>query len=248
MVRSWCLQQLFFDFFPIWPLFSRKSDKNRGFVHISSLYIKVGQILGLSKNGSWVLVDAHRFFYGSWIRACTGSFGDVPKYFGLLKEVGHIAKWWVFTEITLFGSNFFRSVIRACTGSFANVYPVTSPLFIKVGQILGLSENGSWVLVDACRFFYGSWIRACTESFGDVPKYFGLLKEVGYIAKWWVFTKITFFGSNFFRSVIRACTGSFANVYPGTSPLFIKVGQILGLSKNGSWALVDARNFFFLIY
>ena len=30
----------------------------------------------------------------------------------------------------------------------------TSPLYIKVGQILGLSENGSWVLVDACRFFF----------------------------------------------------------------------------------------------
>ena len=154
MVRSWCPQQLFFDFFPIWPLFSRKSDKNRVFLHISPLYIKVGQILRLSKNGSWILVDAPRFFfYGSWIRAYTGSFGDVPKYFGLLKEVGHIAKWWVFTEITFFGSNFFRSVIRACTGSFANVYPGTSPLYIKVGQILGLSENGSWVLVDARRFF-----------------------------------------------------------------------------------------------
>ena len=199
----------------------------------SPLYIKVGQISGLSENGSWVLVDARRFFfYGSWIRACTGSFGDVPKYFGLLKEVGHIAKWGVFTEITFFGSNFFRAVIRACTGSFENVYPGTSPLYIKVGQISGLSENGSWVLVDARRFFfYGSWIRACTGSFGDVPKYFTLLKEVGYIAKWWVFTKITFLGSNFFRAVIRACTGSFANVYPGTSPLYIKVGQILGLSK-----------------
>ena len=177
MVRSWYPQQLFLDLFPIWPLFSRKSDKNRGFLHISALYIKVGQILGLSENGSWVLVDAHRFFfYGSWIRACTGSFGDVPKYFGLLKEVGHIAKWGVFTEITFFGSNFFRSVIRACTGSFENVYPGTSPLYIKVGQISKLSENGSWVLVDARRFFfYGSWIRACTGSFGDVPKYFGLL-------------------------------------------------------------------------
>ena len=146
----------------------------------------------------------------------------------------------------LFWAQFFRSVIRARTGSFENMYPGTSPLYIKVGQILGLSENGFWGLVDAHRFFfYGSWIRACTGSFGDVPKYFGLLKEVGYIAKWWVFTKITFFGSNFFRSVIRACTGSFANVYPGTSPLYIKVGQISGLSKNGSWALVDARNFFF---
>ena len=28
-----------------------------------SLYIKVGQILGLSENGSWVLVDARRFFF-----------------------------------------------------------------------------------------------------------------------------------------------------------------------------------------
>ena len=169
----------------------------------------------------------------------------MPKYFGLLKEVGHIAKWWLFTEITFFGPNFFRSLIRTRTGSFANVYPGTSPLYIKVGQISVLSENGSWVLVDARRFFYGSWIRACTGSFGDVPKYFGLLKEVGHIAKWWVFTEITFFGPNFFRSVIRAHTGSFTNVYPGTSPLYIKVGQISVLSKNGSWALVDARNFFF---
>ena len=33
-------------------------------------------------------------------------------------------------------------------------------------------------------------------------------------------------------------------MYPGTSPLYIKVGQILGLSKNGSWDLVDAHRFF----
>ena len=78
-----------------------------------------------------------------------------------------------------------------------------------------------------------------------MPKYFGLLKEVAHIAKWGVFTEITFFGSNFFRSVIRAHTGSFANVSAGTSPLYIKVGQILWLSKNGSWDLVDARRFFF---
>ena len=145
----------FFWFFSNLTSFSRKSDKNRAFLHISPPYIKVGQILGLSKNGSWVLVDGQRFlFYGSWIRACTESFGDVPKYFGLLKEVGHIAKWWVFTEITFFGSNFFRSVIRACTGSFANVCAGTSPLYIKVGQISELSKNGSWVLVDACNFFF----------------------------------------------------------------------------------------------
>ena len=56
---------------------------------------------------------------------------------------------------------------------------------------------------------------------------------------------MTLFGSNFFSSVIRARTGSFANVCAGTSPLYIKVVQILGLSKNGLWALVDARRFFF---
>ena len=39
-------------------------------------------------------------------------------------------------------------------------------------------------------------------------------------------------------------TGSFANVCPGTSPLYIKVGQISVLSKNGPWVLVDARRFF----
>ena len=56
---------------------------------------------------------------------------------------------------------------------------------------------------------------------------------------------MNFFGCNFFRSVIRACTGSFANVYPGTSPLYIKVGQVLELSEIGSWVLVDARRYFF---
>ena len=41
----------FFKIFSQFDLFSRKSDKNRGFLHISPLYIKVGQILGLSKMG-----------------------------------------------------------------------------------------------------------------------------------------------------------------------------------------------------
>ena len=51
--------------------------------------------------------------------------------------------------------------------------------------------------------------------------------------------------SVFLGSLIRTCTGSFANVSAGTSPLYIKVGQISELSKNGSWDLVDARRFFF---
>ena len=53
----------------------------------------------------------------------------------------------------------------------------------------------------------------------------------------------TFFWNNFFGSLIRARTGSFANVCAGTSPLYIKIGQISELSKNGSWVLVDARRF-----
>ena len=39
----------------------------------------MGQIFVLSKDGSWVPVDACNFFLGggSLIRACTGSFGNV---------------------------------------------------------------------------------------------------------------------------------------------------------------------------
>ena len=50
----------------------------------------------------------------------------------------------------------------------------------------------------------------------------------------------------FFDLLIRACTGSFANMFGGTTLENIKLGQIFGSSKNGSWALVDARNLFFL--
>ena len=49
----------------------------------------------------------------------------------------------------------------------------------------------------------------------------------------------------FFDLLIRAHTGSFANVFGGVTLENIKLGQIFGSSKNGSWALVDACNFFF---
>ena len=39
--------------------------------------------------------------------------------------------------------------------------------------------------------------------------------------------------------------GSFPNVYGGVTFKNIKLGQIFCSSKNGSWALVDAHNFFF---
>ena len=189
---------------------------------------------------------SNTFFYGSLIRTHAGSFGDVPKFCDLLVEVGHMTKWWVCSCNELFGSNFLGSLIRTCTGSFANVFEGTSPLYIKVDQILRLSENGSWALVDAHPFFCGSLIRADTGSFKNVWKCFDLLVEVGHMTKWWVCGCSELFGSNFLRSLIRTCTGSFANVCEGTSPLYIKVGQILRLSKNGSWALVDACPLFFV--
>ena len=49
----------------------------------------------------------------------------------------------------------------------------------------------------------------------------------------------------FFDLLIRAHAGSFTNVFGGATLENIKLGQIFGSSKNGSWALVDARNFFF---
>ena len=73
-------------------------------------------------------------------------------------------------------------------------------------------------------------------------------EEVGHSTKCCHLVTINFFGANFSRMLIRACTGSFANVLRGVQFENIKLGQIFGSSKNRSWALVDARNFFFLIY
>ena len=78
--------------------------------------------------------------------------------------------------------------------------------------------------------------------------FYGLLtyfEEVGHTTKCCHFYTINFFQTNFSRTLIRARTGSFANVLPGVNLKNIKLGQIFGLSKNGSWALVDAHNFFF---
>ena len=49
----------------------------------------------------------------------------------------------------------------------------------------------------------------------------------------------------FFDLLIRAHTGSFANMLRGMQFENIKLGQIFGSSKNGAWALVDACNIFF---
>ena len=70
-------------------------------------------------------------------------------------------------------------------------------------------------------------------------------EEVGHSTKCCHLVTNNFLGSNFFRTLIRACTGSFANVFGGATLENIKLGQIFGSSKNGSWALVDAHNLFF---
>ena len=70
-------------------------------------------------------------------------------------------------------------------------------------------------------------------------------EEVGHSTKCCHLVTINFFGANFSRTLIRAHTGSFANVLRGARFENIKLGQIFGSSKNGSWALVDAQNFFF---
>ena len=88
-----------------------------------------------------------------------GSFSANP-HFALFRPdrrsdiFGNVSNHWGMVTYTFFWNNFFGSLIRARTGSFANVSRGTSPLYIKVGQISGLSKNGSWVLVDACRFFF----------------------------------------------------------------------------------------------
>ena len=56
-----------------------------------------------------------------------------------------------------------------------------------------------------------------------------LLEEVGHTTKYCHFGRMKFFWANFFRSLIRACTGSFANVYPAFYTKDIEVGQIFGL-------------------
>ena len=70
-------------------------------------------------------------------------------------------------------------------------------------------------------------------------------EEVGHSTKCCHLVTKIFLGSNFFRTLIRAYTGSFANVCGGATLKNIRLGQIFGSSKNGSWALVDACNFFF---
>ena len=81
--------------------------------------------------------------------------GQIYKFkFDLHEEVGHTTKCCHFGSMKFFLVNFFRTLIRACTGSFPNVYPAFYTKHIEVGQIFGLSKNGSWALVDTCSSFF----------------------------------------------------------------------------------------------
>ena len=55
---------------------------------------------------------------------------------------------------------------------------------------------------------------------------------------------VTFWGEG--GSLIRACTGSFGNVFGGVNLGNNKVGQIFFSQKRRSWTLVGACNFFFV--
>ena len=101
---------------------------------------------------SWCL---SLFLCGSLIRADTGSFKNAKMFWPTCGSRSHDQMMGLQLQWT-FWVQFLGSLIRTCTGSFANVFEGTSPLHIKVGEILRLLKNRSWVVVDACHFFF--WI------------------------------------------------------------------------------------------
>ena len=110
------------------------------------------------------------------------------------------------------------------------------------------------IRISGTSLLFGWFKRSLNQSIGSFSTnpHFALFRPdrrsdtFGNVSNHWGMVTYTFFWNNFFGSLIRAHTGSFANVSAGTSPLYIKVGQISELSKNGSWVLVDARRFFFV--
>ena len=118
-----------------------------------------------------------------------------------------------------------------------------------LSKILGVWGNYCYQQLKVVGWFKRS-LNQSIGSFSTNP-HFALFRPdrrwdiFGNVSNHWGMVTYTFFWNNFFGSLIRACTGSVANVDAGTSPLYIEVVQILGLSKNGLWALVDARRFFF---
>ena len=100
-----------------------------------------------------------------------------------------------------------------------------------------MSKNESWALVDAhSSFSLNHELKDTQEALEMGQMYIfviDLLQEVCHTTKCCHFGRMKFFWANFFRSLIRACIGSIANVYPAFYTKDIEVGQIFGLSKNG---------------
>ena len=71
-------------------------------------------------------------------------------------------------------------------------------------------------LIDASSsFFFNHELGDAQEALemGQIYKFwFDLLEEVGHTIKCCHFVRMKFFWANFLGSLIRACTGSFANV------------------------------------
>ena len=101
--------------------------------------------------------------------------------------------------------------------------------------------------------FIGWFKRSLNQSIGSFScnPHFALLRTdersdiLGNVSNHWGMVTYNFFRNIFSRTLIRAWTGSFANVLLAANLEDIKLAQIFGSSKNGSWALVDAHNFFF---
>ena len=76
------------------------------------------------------------------------------------------------------------------------MYPAFYTKDIEVGQIYGLSRNGSWALVDArSSFFFNHELRDAQEALemGQIYKFgFDLLEEVGHTTKCWHFGRMKF--------------------------------------------------------
>ena len=86
-----------------------------------------------------------------------------------------------------FQNIFFGSIIRAWSGAefvaLQMCLKALLPYILKWVKILVCQKMGHGPYLMPVTFFCGSLIRAHTGSFGDVPKFFDLLVEVGHMTK-----------------------------------------------------------------
>ena len=101
--------------------------------------------------------------------------------------------------------------------------------------------------------FFGWFKRSLNQSIGSLScnPHFALFQpDRRWDIFWnasdhWGMVTYNFFRNFFFRSLIRAHTGSFANVYGGRVSCINKNRSNFVLPKNRSYALVNARTFLF---